>query len=157
VNILKFSDYFSERNVKISLIIISIVTFVLYLTTFQLFSGIFLFADIQFIIGGAIGVIYALRNRSPDQSILKCGVIVGIFGGVISAFIISLWQTVFNFWSIIEFFIFFGYTLITGVLIGLIIGALVGSIYMYGEMKGETYEEEQKIDEDFYKDLIDEK
>lgn len=155
MDILKFSEYFSERNVQIGFLLIVIPTFIVYITTIQLFAGFFLFSDIQFIIGVLIGEIYALKNLTSDQTYLKCGIIVGVFGGVLAAFAVSIWDTVYYFLNFIGFLVVFGNFIITGAIIGLIIGGIMGSFFMYREMKEDTYEEEKRtIDEDFYKDLI---
>ncbi|MFX0040561.1 MAG: hypothetical protein ACFFCY_08890 [Promethearchaeota archaeon] len=153
---MKFSEYFKERNVQIGLLIITIATFILYSTTVYFVSVFFLYGGLQFIIGILIGEIYTLRNRSPNQTFLKCGIIVGISGGILSSFAISILHTVLGRWSFIDFLIFFGYILITGVVMGLIIGGIMSSFYMYREMKGDTYEGEKQYDEDFYKDLVEE-
>ena len=157
MGILNLSQYFRERNVKLGLIFIVITTFVVYLTTFNFFAGYFLFADFQFMIGVIVGEIYALRNQTPDQSILKCGLIIGVGGGVISAFIIAIWNTLINMWSFFDFFFFLGYVLITGVAVGLLIGAIISSYFMYKEAKGENDEDKKYIDDDFYNDLIEDK
>ena len=154
MGILKLSQYFRERNVKLGLIFYVIATFVAYLAIFNFFPGYFLFADFQFLIGVIIGDIYALRNRTPDQTILKCGVITGVSGGILSALVLSIWNTSINLWNIVDFFIFFGYILITGVVVGLFIGAIVSSYYMYKDVKGEKEEDKKYIDDDFFEDLI---
>ena len=60
MGILKFSQYFKERNVKLGLIFFVIASTVAYIVLFPFFSGLFLYADIQFVIGASIGVIYGL-------------------------------------------------------------------------------------------------
>lgn len=154
---MKFSEYFKERNVQIGYILIIIATFVAYLFTFKFFKGFYLFADIQFIIGVCVGEVYALRKRTLAQTPLKCGLIVGVIGGVLSALVITLFNTFYYLWNFLGFLFFYGYVLISAVPIGLLIGALISSYYMYKEMKGKTYEEEKQYDEDFYKDLIEDK
>ncbi|MFX0004981.1 MAG: hypothetical protein ACFE9J_16060 [Candidatus Hermodarchaeota archaeon] len=154
---MKISEYFKERNVQIGILIITLATFILYSTTVYLYPYLFLYAGLQFIIGILIGEIYTLRNRSPDQTLLKCGIIVGIFGGILSSLVISIWHTILgHLSSFIDFLFFFGYVLITGVVMGLLIGGLMSSFYKYREMKADTYEGEKQYDEDFYEDLIDE-
>jgi hypothetical protein len=54
--------------------------------------------------------------------------------------------------NISVFILFFGVSVISGIVIGLIGGALIGSYYMYKELKGES--EEETVDDDFYDDLI---
>jgi len=154
-----------ERNVRLGLIFFVIATFIAYVITFFFFtiitnpiiidilSGIFLFADYHFLIGVIIGDVYALRNRTSDQSVLKCGLIVGIVGGVFSALALSLWNTLIYMWSLVDFIVSFGFVLTSGVPVGLLAGAGISSYFMYRELKGEKKEEE-KYDDDFFEDLI---
>lgn len=157
MGILILSQYFRERNVKLGLIFYVIATFAVYVATSRFILGFFYTADFQFLIGVIIGDIYALRNRTPDQTILKCGLIVGVVGGIFSAFILSLWNTLIYIWNLFDFFVFFGFILITGVVIGLLVGAIISTYFMYKEMKGDKEEDEKYIDDDFYKDLIEDK
>jgi hypothetical protein len=120
----------------------------------ELIPGFLLGFDFQFLIGLLVGVIYALRNLNPDQTYLKCGLLVAMLGGVISAFVLSLWSTLVYIWNIFDFLLFFGYLLITAVLIGLLIGGIISTYFMYSELKGDKDDEEDRIDDDFYKDLI---
>ncbi|TKJ20730.1 MAG: hypothetical protein CEE43_11745 [Promethearchaeota archaeon Loki_b32] len=135
----------------ISYIIISLIS--LSVGFAILFLRFFLFADPEYILGTLFGVIFFLKNRRPDQSILKYGVVVGIVGGIISSFFISLYQ-----WILLFYFsVFIAYlvtTLITGVFIGLLIGAILSAYFMYKEVKGEGKEE--YYDDEFFKDLIEE-
>ena len=156
---MKISQYFKEKNFRIGVILYLIITFIAYLTTGMtgLIAGFILGYDFQFFIGLLFGVIYALRNLNPEQGYLKCGILVAIIGGVVSAFIIALWTTLVYIWRIIDFFVFFGYLLITAVLIGLLIGGIISSYFMYIELKGDKDKEEDHINDDFYKDLIEDK
>ena len=151
---MQFSQYFKEKNVRIGLILYVIVTVVVYFATFRFIPGFLLGYDLQFFLGLLIGVIYALRNLNQDQTYLKCGIIVGIVGGVLSAFVISLGSTLVFLWPFEDFFLYFGYLLITAVVIGLLIGGIISSYYMYLELKGDNDEEDDHIDDDFFKDLI---
>lgn len=132
----------------ISYIIISIISLSV---GFDIYPGYFLFADLEYTLGTLFGVIFFLKNRRPDQSILKYGIVVGIVGGIISSFFISLYM-----WILLFYFSFFvAYlvtTLITGIFIGLLIGAILSAYFMYKEVKGEGKEE--YYDDEFFKDLI---
>lgn len=132
----------------ISYIIISVISL---LVGFLIFGGIFIFADLEYGLGTLFGVIFFLKNRRQDQSILKYGIVVGIVGGIISSFFISLYQ-----WILLLYFYYFIrfliYTLISGVFIGFLIGAILSGYYMYKEVKGERKEE--YYDDEFFKDLI---
>ena len=120
-----------------------------------------LIADFQFILGTIIGVVYSLRNSQPGQPLMKYGIMVGILGGVFSTIIISLYETLLLILagggSIFSFFALVGVIIISGVVIGLFIGAILGTYYIYKEMKGnDKSEEDEHLNDDFFKDLIDE-
>ena len=151
---MKITQYFKEKNVRIGLLLYAIITSVIYFATFQFYAGYIFGSDLQFLLGLLFGVIYALRKKPDNQTYLKCGLIVGIIGGVLSAFVISLGSTLVFLWSIIDFFIYFGYLLITAVVIGLLIGGIISTYFMYTELKEDRDDEEDQIDDDFYKDLI---
>ncbi|MFX0028251.1 MAG: hypothetical protein ACFE8B_03510 [Candidatus Hermodarchaeota archaeon] len=156
------------NGILISLVITTIVyiiTSIPYLPTGQfLYIRTLLAADLQFIIGNVIGERYSLKQCQPKQPFLKYGMIVGIVGGIFSALIISIYQTFLdgfrgfeNFNFLVFLFIYIGTFLISGVVIGLLTGAIVGTYYMYKEAKAESkIETDDKIDDDFYKDLLDE-
>lgn len=132
----------------ISYIIISVISM---LVGFNIYPGFFLFADLEFVLGTLFGVIFFLKNRRPDQSILKYGIVVGIVGGIISSIFISLYM-----WILFFYFSFFiAYlvnTLITGIVIGLLIGVILNFYFMYKEAKGE--DKEEYYGDEFFKDLI---
>ncbi len=120
------------------------------------FAGFYLFADINFVLGTIFGVVITLNNRLEHQSILKSGVIVGLAGGLLSSFFISLYEMIISaiFFSpnVAIFFFFLGLSLITGIVVGLIGGALIGTYYTYRDLKNVS--EEETIDDDFFDDLI---
>ncbi len=156
MDILNFIEYFQERNVKLGLSFNVIVSAIAYLTTHTFFVRLYLIYDLQFLIGTVIGVFYALRNRSKNQKILSCGIIVGIFGGIMSAFLISLLDTLIYYPNIVFFLVWFLNVVLTGIPVGLLGGALISAYYMYLDMKREKDDEDMYSD-DFYKDLIEEK
>jgi len=123
-----------------------------------IYSGFVLFADLEFILGSIFGVLYFFKNREPHQDFLKYGVIVGILGGILSCVLISLYQTILIMiivgGHIIIFFLWVGFTFLSGAVIGLLTGALIAVYYMYKDVKGDT-EEEEHFDDEFFKDLID--
>ena len=148
-----------ERNIRRGILIsvlITLVTYIIISITGLGFNGFYLFADIEFALGTIFGVIIALNNKQEDQSILGSGVIVGIAGGILSSVFLGLYEMIlFGFLfalNISVFILFFGVSVISGIVIGLIGGALIGSYYMYKELKGES--EEETVDDDFYDDLI---
>ncbi|MEE9379680.1 MAG: hypothetical protein V3V33_16770 [Candidatus Lokiarchaeia archaeon] len=132
----------------VSYIIISIISLAVGVVVYR---GYFLFADLEYLLGTVFGVIFFLKNRREDQSILKFGIIVGIVGAIISSIFISLYQWILLFYFY-YFLVYLAYSLISGVFIGLLFGAILSAYFMYKEVKGEKY-----IDDDFYKDLIEDK
>jgi hypothetical protein len=160
INIIK------ERNVKWGILISAIVTTASYVTIsiisiivgFLIYGGFALFADLEFLLGSIFGLLYFFKNREPHQEFLKYGVIVGILGGILSCIFISIYQTAL---AIIAagapatvFFLYLGYTVLSGAVIGLLAGALIAVYYVYKDMKGEKVGKEH-FDDDFFKDLID--
>ena len=153
------TDYFKEKNLNTGISIFVLVTFVAYILTafyYPEFFGFVVYADFQFLIGAILGGVFTLKYRKPEQSILKYGIFTGIGGGFLSSVFISLYITVPVFIvagpNIIFYFAWLGYISISGIVIGAITGAFLGAYYMYKDQKGE-YEEEEGIDDDFYKEL----
>ena len=149
-------NYLKQKNIKLGIIIFILVSAILYAITRYFYTGYFLYADLQFIAGAVSGVIYSLLRRKEKPSILTCGAIVGITGGLFSSILIAFYE-----WLIISFtfgidvvmlFYFIGFACLSGIPCGLITGALISAIYMYKEVKGEK--EEEYIDDDFFEDLI---
>jgi Na+/proline symporter len=152
-----------ERNVRRGIIISSLVTvgsyiivsFISIIVGF-IFTGFYLFADIQFALGTIFGVIITLNNRQQHQGMLISGVITGVIGGIISSVLIGLYQMIliafFYGPSITIFLLYLGLSLISGIVIGLIGGAIIATYYTYREIKRES--EEETLDDDFFDDLI---
>ncbi|MFX1417589.1 MAG: hypothetical protein ACFE9N_01580 [Promethearchaeota archaeon] len=150
-------NFLKQKNIKVGIIIFILVSAISYAITRYFYTGYFLYADLQFIAGAVSGVIYSLIHRKEKPSILTCGAIVGITGGLFSSLLIAFYE-----WLIISFtygidifmlIYFIGFTCLSGIPCGLIIGALISAFYMYKEVKGEK--EEEYIEDDFFKDLID--
>lgn len=157
-------SFLKERNVNWGITISVLVTFVFYiiisLISFgvgkTIYTGTFLYADLEFLVGTIFGVVFTLRTREPEQSILKYGAIVGLTGGFLSSLFITVYEVVligvFGGINFILFLMFFGFVALSGIVIGLIVGAIIGSYYMYKEMKGES--EDEHLEDDFFDDLI---
>ena len=149
------TDYFKENNLNTGITIFVSITFVAYISTILYYPGYFLYADLQFLFGAILGGIFTLKYRKPEQSILKYGIFTGIGGGFLSSVFITLYQAVFIFVgsgvNIGYFLIILGFVSLSGIVIGVIAGALLGAYYMYKDMRGEN--EEEGIDDDFYKEL----
>lgn len=148
----KYKNIF--RGITISVVVTVIAYLIISIISIIgdfIFSGFFLFADLQFLFGTVFGVVYFIKTRQPDQSILKYGVIVGIVGGVISSFFISLYQSILLF-NAYYFFIYLLPCLISGVFVGFLIGVIISVYFMYKEVKEER--PEKHYDDEFFKDLI---
>ncbi|MFX1463874.1 MAG: hypothetical protein ACFFBF_12650 [Promethearchaeota archaeon] len=110
-----------------------------------------LFRDLDILIGAILGTLFALKNRKPNQPPLKSGIILGLTGGSLVAFAPAIYFVVYFRLDIGWFPAYLLYLLITGVTLGLIIGALGGWYYMNKQVKEK---EDDKYDDDFFKDLI---
>ena len=145
-----------ERNIEAGIILFSLFSFFIYISTRRIYAGYLLFADLQLLIGAIIGVRFTLKNQKTEQATLKTGVITGIGGGALAILFISVYEwigfSLVEGFNIIVFFVFFGFYIISGGVVGLLMGAMVSSFYMYKEV--ERPEEDKHIDEEFFKDLI---
>jgi hypothetical protein len=155
-----------ERHVNWGITISAIISTVVYIITsiigggVIIYSGTVLYADLQFLVGSIIGVLYTLKNCQRDQSFLKYGIIVGMLGGFFTSMLISIYETLLltlqGVGTLITFFLLLGFTLLSGVIIGLLVGAIIGTYYTYKEMKEETkVDKDDYIDDEFFEDLID--
>lgn len=158
IKITSISDYIKENNVESGIIINTLVSFILYISTWHFYAGVILFGDIQFLIGSVIGVYIAIKNKKPNQSILKYGIITGIVGGIFTSILIALFDWILYSLrvgvNIYSFFILLLLMLLSGIAVGLLGGAGMGAYFMYKEVKGERIKEDKGLDEDFFKDLI---
>ena len=150
-------NYLKQKNIKFGILIFILVSFATYAVTRYIYTGSFLYADLQFITGAVLGTIYSLRNRKESPSILTCGALVGIIGGIFSSLLIAFYD-----WLLISFgygidivllFVFLGFSCLSGIPCGLITGALISALYMYKEVRGER--EKDVLDDEFFEDLID--
>ena len=146
-----------ERNIEAGIILFSIFSFFIYISTRIFYAGYILFADLHLLVGSIIGIRFTLKNQKEEQTTLKTGVITGLGGGVLATLLMSIFEWII--FSLVEEFnpfallIFFGYYVISGVVIGLLMGAIVSTYFMYIEVK-RPEEVDKHIDEDFFKDLI---
>lgn len=135
-----------------------VLTFFSFFATSLVFTGFLLYADIHFLLGALVGTYITLNNRNSDESFTTYGLLVGGLGGFLSAFFISLYVTVINAvfggLNIIVFFINLLNSSISGLAIGAIIGAMMAAYFNYKEVGKK--EKKDDIDDDFFKDLIEE-
>lgn len=113
------------------------------------FWGLLLFRDIDFLLGSIIGVIFALKNRKPEQSPLKIGIMVGIIGGFLSTIAPTIYICTLSQRSIAWCFICFAVLNITGIVVGSIVGLLIGYYFKKKDAK-----EKYSMDDEFYQGLI---
>lgn len=151
----KWGIWISALITTISYVIISIISMIVGEI---LYFGVVLFADLEFLLGSILGVLNFFRNREPHQEFLKYGIIVGVLGGVLACVFISLYQTILVMIAvgghIIIFFLYVGYTFLSGAVIGLLTGAFLAIYYSYKDEKRDT-EEKDHLDDKFFNDLID--
>jgi hypothetical protein len=162
IEITSISEYIRENNVESGIIVNILISFVLYISTWYIYAGFVLYGDLQFLVGSIVGVYITIKNKKPDQSILKYGIITGIIGGVFSSILVALFDWILYSlrvgFNIFSFFILLLLMLLSGLAVGLLGGAGVGAYYMYKEVKGEKIlKRDNGLDEDFFKDLIEDK
>ncbi|NVM17109.1 MAG: hypothetical protein HWN80_05285 [Candidatus Lokiarchaeota archaeon] len=140
------------ETAKVSIIVNSILIYILitFISIIVLnFWGLLLFRDIDFLLGSIISVFFAMKKRKPDQSPLKMGIMVGIFGGFLSTiaptiFICTVYQL-----PIDWYFLYIAILSITGLVIGSIVGLLMG--YYYKKKDAKT---KYSKNDEFYQGLI---
>jgi hypothetical protein len=165
----KMSDLFfriREKNVSRSILLSALITTIFYVIKSiasmaigtVILPGFFLFADLEFLVGSVFGIIYYFRIREPHQDMLKYGVIVGVFGGILSCIFISTYQTILVMATVTGpvtiFFLYLGFTFLSGAVVGLLTGAILSVFFVYKDMKGDKTKEEH-FDDEFFQDLID--
>jgi hypothetical protein len=140
-----------EKNLLSGIIIADLIAFISYL----LFpSGILFFGDLHMIIGVSIGVYFGLKNKKKEDSEMKTGLIIGVFGAFLTAISMSLFE-----WILYITFSGFSVTallfyLIWFVLEALIIGLVISLIFaLYFRIKRKKIIIGSKVDENFYKSL----
>lgn len=151
-----FSRVF-KNNILSGIILFISLVFIFYII--NPFWGMFLYRDLDFFLGSIVGVIYAIKNRKPNHSTLKIGITVGLYGGILSAFVINFYPAIISSIKLNDFrwfsyYLLYGFllTLLTGFFVGLIIGGLVG--YYYKTMYIEEEGEDKSLDDEFFEDLI---
>ncbi|MFX0177962.1 MAG: hypothetical protein ACFE85_17230 [Candidatus Hodarchaeota archaeon] len=140
------------ERAKVSIIVNSILIYILitFISIIVLnYWGIFLFRDIDFLLGSIISIFFAMKKRKPDQSPLKIGIMVGIIGGFLSTiaptiYICTVYQLPIN-W----YFLYIAILSITGLVIGSIVGLLMGYYYKKKDDKAKYSK-----DDEFYQGLI---
>ena len=148
----KGKEEMKVEMVKVPIIVYSILIFIIITfisIIFLNFWGLLLFRDIDFLLGSIIGVIFALKNRTPGQSPLKIGIMVGILGGFLSTIAPTIYICA-SYQLPIDYY-FFNIVILsmTGLVIGSIVGLLIGYYYKKKDAKAKYSK-----DDGFYQGLI---
>ncbi|MHA2006142.1 MAG: hypothetical protein ACXABO_01515 [Promethearchaeota archaeon] len=142
-----------EKNIISGIIITDLIAFLTYII-FP--SGVFFFGDLHTLIGISIGVYFGLSNRKEEQTEFKTGLYIGIFGGLLVAISITLYElsrfTIIQGFSISDLLFYLTYFLTECLILGLIIGI---SLSFYFHRKKRKFPAVRKYDEDLYKELED--
>ncbi|MFX1587762.1 MAG: hypothetical protein ACFFC1_06385 [Promethearchaeota archaeon] len=140
------------KTAKVSIIVNSILIYILitFISIIVLnYWGIFLFRDIDFLLGSIISIFFAMKKRKPDQSPLKIGIMVGIIGGFLSTIAPTIYICTVYQLPIDWYFLYIAILSITGLVIGSIVGLLMGYYYKRKDAKAKYSK-----DDEFYQGLI---
>jgi hypothetical protein len=142
---LKFSFL---KDIQVGVLFSTLLTFFLtftFLFTIQLFAGFFAIADIYFVIGSVVGVLYVSKSLKEEKPTIKYGAATGLISSFLSSFFVSLywWALIsVNFgWDAAVFLILL-IRFIPALIIGTIAGALTSIYFVYKDAKMESREEE---------------
>ena len=144
-----------ENNIISGIIIFDIIALLSYVVNPISF---FYPGDIDLFFGGIVALIFALKNRKEYQSALKTALIVGLFGAILSAVSISIFEWFF-FIVVVGFsFTYFLSLLVTFLIIaipiGLVLGFLIGYIYNRKNRKSSKSKSNSKYTDEYLEDLL---
>jgi cadmium resistance protein CadD (predicted permease) len=123
-----------ENNVFSGIIIFDIIAFLSYVVNPISF---YYAGDIDLIFGGIVALLFALKNRKEHQTALKIGFYVGLFGAILSAVSISVF----------EWFFFIVYT-------GFVLGLVIGYIYHRKNRKSSKSKSNSKYTDEYLEKLL---
>jgi hypothetical protein len=149
----KLKEYNQASGVILFILITSTLIIIVSTVDPYIYSGVYLYRDLEFLAGAFIGVLFALKNRKPDQRPLNFGIITGVLGGVLASVTPGIYWAVLYRLSVYHLIVTIGFLCITGLIIGLIIGAILGWFYKNKDMREKEPDDERYTDE-FFKDLI---
>ncbi len=143
------------NNVISGIIIFDIIAFPSYVVNPISF---YYAGDIDLIFGGIVALLFALKNRKEHQTALKIGFIVGVFGAILSAVSISVFEWIF-FIVVIGFsFAYFLSLLVTFLLIaipiGLVLGLIIGYIYKRKNRKSSKPKSNSKYTDEYLENML---
>lgn len=107
--------------------------------------------DLEYLVGAIVGILFALKNRNPDQRPIKFGIITGLVGGVLASIAPTFYIVIFFHLGIFWIIVYMGLLSITGIALGLIIGAILGWYYNNKDIREK---EDDTTSDDFFQDLI---
>ncbi|MFX0001009.1 MAG: hypothetical protein ACFE9Q_00530 [Candidatus Hodarchaeota archaeon] len=142
-----------ENNQSSGILFFVLVTFLLIVIN-PYWPGVYLYRDLEFVAGALFGMIFAMRNRKPDQPPITLGIIIGLIGGILAAVISgSVLVLIFSLSFILNpiwFFVYIGVLCTTGIIIGLLMGVIIGWYYKSKDIR----EKEDTTGEGFLQDLL---
>jgi hypothetical protein len=140
-----------EKNILSGIIIVELITFISYLI-FP--SGILFFGDLHIVIGISSGVYFGLKRLKKEQSEIKTGLTIGLFGALLAAISLSLFEWIlfvtYNVFSIIDLLLFLIIFIFEALIIGLPISIIIS---LYFSSKKKRMNLGSNIDDKFYESL----
>ena len=128
-----YSGFTQRYNKMIGVLLIVLLTNILFII---LPIGFFFIADIYLVVGCCFGLYLTFKNLKESQSHIKTGIIVGLFGSILSltSLVFIDWiryslETGYDFNVTLGYILYFFVSLIFYALVGIIIGYLFGSYY----------------------------
>ena len=144
-----------ENNILSGIIIFDIIAFLSYVVNpiSIIYAG-----DIDLIFGGIVALLFALKNRREHQTAFKTALIVGLFGAILAAVSISVFEWVFfivyigfsfiTFWSLLITF------LIIAIIVGLVLGLVIGYIYHRKSRKSGKSKSNSKYTDEYLENML---
>lgn len=144
-----------ENNVLSGIIIFDVIAFLSYVINPISF---FYAGDIDLIFGGIVALLFALKNRKEHQNALKISFIIGLFGAILSAFSISVFEwgvfIVYTGFSFVVFWSLLITFLLIAIFIGLILGLVIGYIYYRKNSKSSKSKSNSKYTDEYLENLL---
>ena len=152
--IASFYSKAKEHNIISGIILFDIITFLSYIINpiSIIYPG-----DLDLIFGGVVGLLFALKNRKNNQSVMIQSFYVGFLGACLSALSISMLELI--------FFIVFVYSIITllsflitfismAFIFGLVLSLLLGYIYYRKDRNLRQSKSNTKYTDEYLEDLL---
>ena len=120
--------------------------------------SILFFGDLDLTFGAIVGLLFAFKNRKENQTHLKIALHVGLFGAILSAVSITIYQ-----WILIIVFVEFNFMTfwplllsfsILAVVIGGILSIIIGYYYFIKDRRISRRISNDKYNDDYLEDLL---